>query len=83
MLTNDNSKRTRCVHKESRGWSRGFSIGVGALEIALGILIMASPAFGVALVGFMIAIALLVTGIQMIVAGISGRRRKILPSSGR
>ncbi|HET7345547.1 MAG TPA: DUF308 domain-containing protein [Nitrososphaeraceae archaeon] len=78
---------SRVIHgfgdKESRGWSRGFSIGVGALEIALGILIMASPAFGVALVGLMIAIALLITGIQMIVAGISGRRRKILPASGR
>ena len=78
---------SRVIHgfgdKESRSWSRGFNIGVGALEIALGILIMASPAFGVRLVGLMIGIALLITGIQMIVAGISGRRRKILPSSGR
>jgi uncharacterized membrane protein HdeD (DUF308 family) len=41
---------SRLVHgfgdKESRGWSRGFRIGVGALEIALGILIMVSPAVG-------------------------------------
>ena len=42
---------SRLVHgfgdKERRGWSRGFRIGVGALEIVLGILIMVSPGFGV------------------------------------
>jgi uncharacterized membrane protein HdeD (DUF308 family) len=78
---------SRLVHgygdKESRGWSRGFRIGVGALEIALGILIMVSPAVGVAFVAFIIAIALLIVGIQMIVAGISGRRMRMLRSNGR
>jgi uncharacterized membrane protein HdeD (DUF308 family) len=78
---------SRVIHgfrdKESRSWSRGFSIGVGALEIALGIFIMASPALGVKLVAFMIAISLLITGIQMIVAGISGRRSRIIPSPSR
>lgn len=78
---------SRVIHgfrdKESRSWSRGFSIGVGALEIALGIFIMASPALGVKLVAFMIAIALLITGIQMIVAGILGRRSRIIPSPSR
>ena len=73
---------SRLVHgfgdKESRGWSRGFRIGVGALEIALGILVMVSPAVGVAFVGFIIAIALLIVGIQMIVGGISGRRTRML-----
>jgi uncharacterized membrane protein HdeD (DUF308 family) len=78
---------SRLIHgfgdKESRGWSRGFRIGVGALEIALGILVMVSPAVGVAFVAFIIAIALLIVGIQMIVAGISGRRMRMLPKSGR
>lgn len=64
--------------KESRGWSRGFRIGVGALEIALGILVMVSPALGVAFVAFIIAIALLIVGIQMVASGISGRRTRIL-----
>lgn len=77
----------RLVHgfgdKEHRGWSRGFRIGVGALEIALGILIMVSPGFGAAFVGIIIAIAVLIVGIQMIVAGISGRRMRMLPTSGR
>jgi uncharacterized membrane protein HdeD (DUF308 family) len=73
---------SRLVHgfgdKENRGWSRGFRIGVGALEIALGILVMASPAVGVAFVAFIIAIALLIVGIQMVVGGISGRRMRML-----
>ncbi|HYZ60197.1 MAG TPA: DUF308 domain-containing protein [Nitrososphaeraceae archaeon] len=72
---------SRLVHgfgdKESRGWSRGFRIGVGALEIIFGILVMVSPAVGVAFVGFIIAIALLIVGIQMIAGGISGRRTRM------
>jgi uncharacterized membrane protein HdeD (DUF308 family) len=51
---------SRLIHgfgdKESRGWSRGFRIGVGALEVISGILIMVSPAVGVAFVAFIIAI---------------------------
>jgi uncharacterized membrane protein HdeD (DUF308 family) len=72
---------SRLVHgfgdKESRGWSRGFRIGVGALEVILGILIMVSPAVGVAFVAFIIAIALLIVGIQMIAGGISGKRMRM------
>jgi uncharacterized membrane protein HdeD (DUF308 family) len=73
---------SRLVHgfgdKESRGWSRGFRIGVGALEVIFGILVMVSPAVGVAFVGFIIAIALLIVGIQMIAGGVTGRRTRIL-----
>ena len=64
--------------KESRGWSRGFSIGVGILEIILSIMILTSPAIGAALVGILIGIALLIVGIQVVVAGISGRRTSII-----
>ena len=77
---------SRLVHgfgdKERRGWSRGFRIGVGALEIVLGILIMVSPGFGVAFVGLIIAIAVLIVGIEMVIAGIKGRSMR-LPTSGR
>ena len=77
---------SRLVHgfgdKERRGWSRGFRIGVGALEIVLGILIMVSPGFGAAFVGLIVAIAVLIVGIEMIIAGIKGRRMR-LPTSGR
>jgi uncharacterized membrane protein HdeD (DUF308 family) len=77
---------SRLVHgfgdKERRGWSRAFRIGVGALEIVLGILIMVSPGFGAAFVGLIIAIAVLIVGIEMVIAGIKGRRMR-LPTPGR
>ena len=77
---------SRLVHgfgdKERRGWSRGFRIGVGALEIVLGILIMVSPGFGAAFVGLIIAIAVLIVGIEMVIAGIKGRSMR-LPAPGR
>jgi uncharacterized membrane protein HdeD (DUF308 family) len=73
---------SRLVHgfgdKESRGWSRGFRIGVGALEVIFGILVMVSPAVGVTFVAFIIAIALLIVGIQMVAGGIIGRRTSML-----
>ena len=73
---------SRLVHgfgdNEHRGLSRAFRIGVGALEIVLGILIIISPGFGASLVGIIIAIAVLIVGIQMVVAGITGRRTRML-----
>jgi uncharacterized membrane protein HdeD (DUF308 family) len=64
-------------HKNQSKLDRVFTIGVGALEIALSILILASPAFGFGLVASIIAIALLITGIQILVAGLTGRRMSI------
>jgi uncharacterized membrane protein HdeD (DUF308 family) len=73
---------SRIIHgvgdKESRGWARGFSIGVGILEIILSIMILVSPVIGAALVGIFIGIALLIVGIQVVVAGVSGRRTAII-----
>ena len=66
--------------KGSSGWSRGFSVGVGILEVILSIMILISPAIGTALVGILIGIALLIVGIQVVVAGISGRRANIIGS---
>ena len=61
-------------HKEQSKLDRAFTIGVGAIEIALAIFILVSPAIGFEFVAFVIAIALLITGIQIIVAGLTGRR---------
>lgn len=58
-------------------WSRGFRIGVGVLEIALSIAIILSPSLGAKLVGILVAIALLIVGIEIIIAGIFGRRRML------
>jgi uncharacterized membrane protein HdeD (DUF308 family) len=72
---------SRIVHgigdKESHGWSKALSIGVGGMEVALSGLIMVSPAFGATTIGFLIGIALLLAGIQIAVAGISGRRKEM------
>ena len=66
-----------------RGWSRAFRIGVGALEIGLSIAILVSPNIGAAFVGILIAIALLIAGIQIIIAGIFGRRSLLRRATDR
>ncbi|MDW0137824.1 MAG: DUF308 domain-containing protein [Nitrososphaeraceae archaeon] len=59
--------------KES-GWRKGFLLGVGALLVILGIIVLVSPVFGAQFAGFIVAIGLLIAGIQMIVAGATGRK---------
>jgi uncharacterized membrane protein HdeD (DUF308 family) len=56
------------------GWSRLFLIGVGILAIIVSIAVIVSPVFGIQLAGIIIAIALLITGIQMIATGVAGTR---------
>ena len=65
--------------KTQRGWSRGFSIGVGVLAIIVGILMIVSPFFGAVLAGLIIAIVLLIVGIQLVTAGIGGRETRLTP----
>jgi uncharacterized membrane protein HdeD (DUF308 family) len=68
--------------KES-GWRKAFLIGVGALLIILGIIVLVSPVFGAQFAGFIVAIGLLIAGIQMIVAGATGRRLRLASDSLR
>ena len=56
------------------GWSRAFLIGVGILAIIISIAVLVSPMFGAALAGVIIAIGLLITGIQMVASGVAGQR---------
>ena len=64
---------------KTRGrWSRIFSIAAGVIEIVLSLTILAAPVIGAELVSFLLAIALLIVGIQIIVAGITGSRLKVL-----
>ena len=56
------------------GWKKSFLIGVGALLIIIGITTLVSPIFGAQFAGFVIAIGLLIAGIQMIAAGATGRK---------
>lgn len=66
--------------KQERGWIRGFYIGVGVLAVIISIMVLVSPFFGAALAGFLIGIALLIIGIQVISAGITGREARLRPS---
>ncbi|MFB5600725.1 MAG: HdeD family acid-resistance protein [Nitrososphaeraceae archaeon] len=58
---------------------RFFGIGVGVLSVAISIFIMVSPVFGFAFVGYLIGIAILITGIQILVAGVRGRKMGFIP----
>ena len=71
---------SRVVHgmkdKYSKGWSKNFGIGVGILSIIFGIIVIVYPGVGLSFAGILIGISLLVTSIQIISAGITGRPRK-------
>jgi uncharacterized membrane protein HdeD (DUF308 family) len=54
--------------------SRIFSIVAGVIEIGVAIMIMVSPFLGAVLLSIAISIALLIVGIQIIVAGVTGTR---------
>jgi uncharacterized membrane protein HdeD (DUF308 family) len=69
--------------KEGPVWARGFSIGAGALAIALSFLIMASPYAGAVFVSLFLGIGLLILGIEIIVVGWTGRRMQLTPASGK
>jgi uncharacterized membrane protein HdeD (DUF308 family) len=70
-------------NKESPGWARGFSIGAGALAIALSFLVMASPYAGAVFVSLFLGIALLIIGIEIIAVGWTGRRMQLTPTGVR
>jgi uncharacterized membrane protein HdeD (DUF308 family) len=64
------------VDKNNAGWSRATLLFVGILSIILSLIVLAHPAgIGVLILAFMISIALLINGIEMIGLGIAGRRR--------
>jgi uncharacterized membrane protein HdeD (DUF308 family) len=64
---------------KTRGrWSRIFSIVAGVIEIGLSLTILAAPVIGAELMSFLLAIALLIVGIQIIAAGITGTRSRVL-----
>lgn len=56
------------------GWTKVLLVGVGALSLIIGTLVLVSPLFGTVFVGFIIAIGLFITGIQMITVGAVSRK---------
>ena len=71
---------SRIIHgirdKASRGWSKNFGIGVGMLSIVFALSVLVYPGIGLVLAGILIGIALLITSIQIISAGITGEQRR-------
>ena len=66
---------TEC-QAEASGAYGAFLIGVGVLSIAVSILVIAHPiSLGLVLFALMISVAFLITGIEMMALGISGRER--------
>ena len=51
-----------------------FRIGAGIVSAAIAILVLVYPAFGFVLILLIISVALLITGIELIIVGIKGRR---------
>lgn len=62
--------------RKETGKSNIFGIGVGILELIFAIAVIVYPNIGIALAGILIGIALLITSIQIIYAGLTGRSRR-------
>jgi uncharacterized membrane protein HdeD (DUF308 family) len=61
--------------------ARIFSVIAGALAVALSVVILASPAFGLQLAAIVIGIGLLVYGIRLVATGISGKGQAVTAAS--
>ncbi len=51
-----------------------FRTGIGVLSVAIGIVVLVSPTTGFVLLLLMVSIALLLTGIELVIVGTTGRR---------
>jgi uncharacterized membrane protein HdeD (DUF308 family) len=71
------------TNKTNKGWIRGFLIGVGVLNVIISALVLASPLFGAILAGIMIGLSLLIVGIEMIAAGVSGRQQQSISAKSQ
>ena len=69
-------------HKISQ-WSRAFAIGVGILSIAVSFMVFASPLLGAFILTLVLAINLLILGVESIAHGISGRKHVSVRDYGR
>lgn len=68
----------RIVHgvfdKQTSKWSRIFLVGVGILSIAISFIVFANPLLGLFILTFILAVNLLIIGIESIVHGVTGKR---------
>lgn len=59
---------------EYERFTRLFRLGAGAVSIAISILVLVYPRFGFYLLMVIIAVALVITGIELLMVGIKGKR---------
>ena len=68
----------RIVHgvldKQTSKWSRIFLVVVGVLSIGISVMVFVNPVVGIFILTFMLAVNLLIIGIESIVHGASGKR---------
>ena len=76
LLVDGISRIIHALRRKERGMSHMLGIGVGVLEIIFAIAIIVYPNIGIGLAGILIGIALLITSIHIIAAGLTGRSRR-------
>ncbi|MGH9980641.1 MAG: HdeD family acid-resistance protein [Nitrososphaeraceae archaeon] len=68
----------RIVHgvldKQTSKWSRVLLVGVGILSIGISFIVFINPLLGIFILTFMLAVNLLIIGIESIVHGASGKK---------
>ena len=62
------------IDKQTSKWSRVFLVAVGILSIGISFMVFANPLFGIFLITILLAINLLIIGIESIVHGVAGKR---------
>src|ERR671913_125004 len=62
------------IDKQTSKWSRIFLVTVGILSIGISFMVFMSPSFGIFILTFVLAVNLLIIGIESIVHGASGKR---------
>ena len=69
------------IDKQTSKWSRVFLVAVGILSIGISFMVFANPLFGIFLMTFLLAVNLLIIGIESIVHGVAGQRNIAAPSA--
>ena len=62
------------IDKQTSKWSRIFLVAVGILSIGISFMVFANPLVGIFLLTFLLAVNLLIIGVESIVHGVSGKR---------
>jgi len=84
LLLSGISRIIHGISKKTSRSSRAFLIGVGVISITVSILVIAHPiSFGLVLFSIIISIAFLISGIEMMALGISGRQGYLAQSTAK